>query len=107
MKGGAIKTSAKKEEIAVPAVPARVEIREAPAVQSVRTVARTTAFPNLVHPPLTEINVPGITPHIPAITKRSNGKGAHYDSHEVRHHMVNSLGRHPRLLKAYLTSSVI
>ena len=107
LKGGSIKLSAKKEEIAVATVPARVEIREAPAVQSLRTNVRTIAVPNLVQPPLSEISVPAITPYIPAITKRSNGMGAHYDSHDVRYHMINSLGRHPRLLHAYLRSSVI
>ena len=105
LKGGAIKNP-KKEEIAATVIPSAVVIREAP-VQPLRTMARTIATPNLVQPELSELTVPVLIPSIPQITKRSNGKGAYYDAHDVRHHMIHSLGRHPRLLKAYLHSSVI
>ena len=116
LKGGAIKSSAKREEINVATgIPSKVQLQEAPMQLDARSTSRTTSIPSLVQPPVTDVDVRqplqqqdvirggGIHP----LTKRSNGKGSHYDSDEVRHHMVHSLSRHPPLLKAYLNSSVI
>ena len=106
LKGGAIR-GAKKEEIKVPGIPTNT-VPETPAIREPpRSAIRSIKTPNLVQPHISELHAPLVQYGLPSITKRSNGKGAHYDSAEVRHHMVHSLGRHPKLLRAYLNSSVI
>ena len=107
MKGGAILKKVKKEEIKTASAP---QPSSAPLEQGapivMRSMVRSSQVPNLVQPGGEDLFVRPLLPAMYDLTKRSSGKGAHHDAPDVRHHVVHSLSRHPRLLKAYLKSSI-
>ena len=98
----------KKEEIKTASVPqpttTSMETIEPPIVM--RSLVRSVAVPSLVQPSREDIHVRPILPAMHSLAQRSSGKGAHHDAPDARHHVVHSLSRHPRLLKAYLKSSI-
>ena len=108
IKGGAIlNVKQKKEEVKVtanmpepkPVVGEVVSIQMPPMLPKAQR-------PSLVHPPLNDLYAPRPMQVGRKLEKRSNGKGAHFDAPDVRHHIVHSLSARPKLLRAYLRSSI-
>ena len=98
----------KKEEIEPASVPQATTTpleEQAPIVM--RSLVRSQEVPSLIQPDGQDLFVKPILPIGSQLAKRSSGKGAHYDAPDVRHHVVHSLARHPKLLRAYLKSSAV
>ncbi len=107
MKGGAILKNVKKEEIKTASVPQSTStVMEAGPPIVLRSMIRSTHTPSLIQPSEQDLYVRPILPVMDIMASRSSGKGAYHDAPDIRHHVVNSLSRHPRLLKAYLKSSI-
>ena len=102
--------TAKTEEIAVAKVPDSAPVADSEGTTepplAVQQLTGGVFVAPLLQPPNDELYVPPVIREGHDWEERTNGKGAMFDAPDVRFHVVNSLGRHPKLLSAYLNSSI-